>query len=120
MRKDMKRNNFVDNDSGQMILLACVFVTVALVLIAIYEYSTLDTGENSINRENVDSFYYYKNIRDRYTEVYEERSNVTIFENELEEFALLHGYSLNFLHGDTQVRIMFIDKDLRIEEYIEK
>lgn len=114
------RNNFVNNDKGQMILLSCVFVTLALTLIGIYEYSILDTGENSINRENVDSFYYYKNIRDRYTSVYEGQSNVTTFENELEEFALLHGYSLNFLHGDTQVRIIFVDKDLRIEEDIER
>ena len=119
---------FIDDKSGQMILLACVSVVAAMVLIATYEYSTLETGESSINRENKDSFYFYTDIRDRYVNIYKDDTtdylnlsnpvNITIFEKELKEFALLHGYSVEFMSNYTQARIIFVDKDLEIDEII--
>ena len=111
------------DDRGQLILIACVGIVLALVLISVYELSTLNTGENSINRENRDSYYYYKSIRDRYDAVYKEPYtnmsnpvNLTLFEKELKEFSLLHGYSVEFIRNDTQATIIFIDKDIKIEE----
>ncbi|KCZ72648.1 hypothetical protein ANME2D_01079 [Candidatus Methanoperedens nitroreducens] len=116
-----------NNDSGQLILIACVSVVLAIVLIAVYEYSTLGTGEKSINRENMDSFYYYKNIRERYTDIYKKSNyldinntrNLTVFEKELKEFALLHGYSVDFIRDGTNATIIYLDKDIKIEEKIE-
>ncbi len=117
--------SFFDDDCGQLILIACVSVVFAIVLMATYEYSTLGTGETSINRENKDSFYYYDSIRDRFTAVYSDPilgspTNITIFEKELKEFALLHGYSADFMSNNTQATIIFMDKDLRIEEVVTK
>ncbi len=119
--------NFFDNDRGQLILIACVSIVAAIILIAAYEYSTLGTGEKSINRENMNSYYFYKNIRDKYTEIYNDPShpeyqdlsnpqNLTIFEKELKEFALLHGYSLEFTCSGKNPKIIFVDKDIKIEE----
>ncbi len=117
--------NFRSDDRGQLILIACVAIVLAIVLISVYELSTMGTGENSINRENKDSYYYYKSIRDRYSKVYNESYmnmsnsvNITLFEKELKEFALLHGYSVDFIRNDTQATIVFIDKDIRIEEVL--
>ncbi len=113
------------DERGQLILIACVAIVLAIVLISVYEYSTLGTGEKSINRENKDSFYYYNSIRDRYTKVYQDPYtnmsnpvNITLFEKELKQFALLHGYSVEFIRNDTQATIVFIDKDIRIEEVL--
>jgi len=113
------------DDRGQLILIACISIVLSLLLIAAYENSTLTTGESSINRENMDSFYYYKSIRARYIDVYKDpyldlssHTNITLFERELKEFALLHGYSVDFKRNTTQARIIFRDKDLRIEEEI--
>lgn len=121
----MKR--LLNNNDGQMILITCVSIALALVLIAVYELSILDTGEKSINRENMNSFYYYKNVRDRYIDVYKDpylnlskETNITRFENELREFSLLHGYSVAFVRNGTQAKIIFTDKDIRIEETIDK
>ena len=122
----MKR--FFDNDNAQLILIACVSIAAALVLIAIYEYSTLGTGEKSIDRENMNSYYFYKNIRDRYTEIYKDPQylvsgnpkNVTFFARELKEFALMHGYSLEFICNDRKPKIIFVDKDIKIEEELEE
>lgn len=122
---------FLKDDNGQMILIACVFIVLSLVLIAIYEYSTLGTGEASINRENIDSFYYYKNIRERYTRVYNSDqnssywdfsrpNNITLFEKELKQFALQHGYGLSIIRNNTQAKIIFVDKNLKIEETIKR
>jgi hypothetical protein len=115
----MKR--FSDDDSGQMILIACVSIAVALVLISTYEYSTLGTGEKSINRETLNSYDYYNNIRDRYVDLYmnpDYQGVITPYETELKDYALLHGASVDFIHKGTQVTIIFIDKDLKIEEVI--
>ncbi len=111
---------FSDDDSGQLILIACVSVAAALVLISIYEYSTLGTGEKSINRETLNSYDYYNNIRDRYVNLSDSgyRNNIAPYETELKEYALLHGASVDFIHNGTQVKIIFIDKDLKIEEVI--
>lgn len=113
--------NIFDDDSAQMILITCVSIVLALVLIVVYEFSALETGEQSINRENMDSFYYYKNIRDRYVDVhkYPSSTDISVFEKELKEFAILHGYSVYFESGVMQIKIIFVDKDLRIEEIIE-
>ncbi len=110
---------FRDDDSGQLILIACVSVAAALVLIATYEYSTLGTGENSINRENVNSYYFYDSIRDRYNETYTDGSDNTVFEKELKEFSLMHGYSLDFICTGTNRTIVFIDKDIKITEELD-
>lgn len=114
----MKR--FSDDRSGQLILIACVSIAAALVLIATYEYSSLGTGENSINGENRNSYYFYDNIRERYSEVYTDYNyNITAikaFEKDLKGFALLHGYSLDFVCKGENKKIIFIDKDLKIEE----
>lgn len=117
---------FFDDDSGQLILLACVTVTVAIMLIATYEYSVLWTGEKSINREDMNSYYYYESIRDRYASIYNDpnyldlvpgKKNLTVYEKELKEFALLHGYSVDFICKDSKATIVFVDKDVRrIEE----
>jgi hypothetical protein len=112
----MKR--FLDDDRGQLILIACVSVAAALVLITMYEYSTLGTGEKSINRENLNSYYFYDSIEDRYSQVYQEyqTNSVTVFENDLKRFALLHGYSLDFVCAGGNKKIIFVDKDIKIEE----
>ncbi len=111
---------FSDDDSGQMILIACVSIAAALVLISTYEYSTLGTGEKSINRENLNSYDYYNNIRDRYVDLYDSGygNDIAPYETELKEYALLHGASVEFIHNGTQVTIIFIDKDLKIEEVV--
>jgi hypothetical protein len=108
---------FKDDDSGQLILIACVSVAAALVLIAVYEYSTLGTGENSINRENMNSYYFYDSIRERYNQTYM-RPDHAVFENELKEISLLHGYSVDFVCTDTNRTIVFIDTDIQIKEEI--
>ncbi len=112
--------NFSDDDNGQLILVACVFIAAALVLITTYEYSTLNTGENSINRENLNSYDYYNNIRDRYVDLYANGygNQISPFETELKEYALLHGASVDFIHNGTQVSIKFVDKDLEIDEVV--
>jgi hypothetical protein len=112
---------FSDDDSGQLILIACVFIAAALVLISAYEYSTLGTGEKSINRETLNSYDYYNNIRDRYVDLYKDynyRGTIIQYETELKEYALLHGASVDFIHNGTQVTIIFKDKDLKIEEVV--
>ncbi len=108
---------FSDDDSGQLILIACVSVAAAIVLIAMYEYSTLGTGENSINRENMNSYYYYGSIRDKYKNLSE--PDKLPFENDLKAFALLHGYSVDFVSVcNNNTKIIFIDKDIKIEEEV--
>ncbi|CAG0976293.1 MAG: hypothetical protein OIN86_07820 [Candidatus Methanoperedens sp.] len=108
----MKR--FINDESGQLILIACVSVAAALVLIATYEYSTLGIGENSINRETMNSYYFYDSIRERYNATSD--LDRAVFENELKEFSLLHGYSVDFVCKDNYRNIVFIDKDIKIEE----
>lgn len=111
---------FIDDDNGQLILIACVSVAVALVLIATYEYSTLGTGENSINRETMNSYYFYNSISERYSHIYNNityKDNIQLYENQLKEFGLLHGYSVDFVcSNDLHKKIVFIDKDIKIEE----
>ncbi len=111
---------FIDDESGQLILIACVSVAAALVLIATYEYSTLGTGENSINRETMNSYYFYDSIRDRYSPIYNNityKDSIHLYENDLKKFALLHGYSLDFVcSNDRHKIIIFMDKDIKIEE----
>lgn len=109
---------FRDDDSGQLILIACVSIAAALVLIATYEYSTLGTGENSINRENMNSYYFYDSIRDRYNETYGEEDHA-LFEKELKEFSLMHGHSLDFICTGTNKTMVFIDKDIKITEELD-
>ena len=103
-----------ENESGQLILIACVSIVMALVLIAIYESYTLSTGENSIKSENRDSFYYYMDIRNKYTDILDD--NKGKFELELKQLSLLHGYSVDFIHNGTKTTIIFFDKDIRIVE----
>jgi hypothetical protein len=112
---------FKDDDSGQLILIACVSVAAALVLIAVYEYSTLGTGENSINRENLNSYYFYDSIRERYSQIYTNntKADIALFENELKKFAILHGYSLDFGCTGSNRTIVFVDKDIKIREELE-
>ncbi|MBC2699352.1 MAG: hypothetical protein HF976_13430 [ANME-2 cluster archaeon] len=115
-----------DDETGQLILIACVTVALAIVLITSYEYSTLVTGEKSINRENMDSTYYYQDVRERYINIYDKSEylnyskpiNLTVFENEMKDLAILHGYSIDFIHNDngSKTTIVFVDKDIRIEE----
>ena len=112
-----------DDDSGQLILIACVSIAASLIMMTIYEYSTLTTGEGSINRENMGSTYFYTNIRDRYINVYNDEylntgklTNITIFEKEMKKFALLHGYSIDFVRNQSSVTIIFVDKDTKIIE----
>ncbi len=115
------------DDSGQFILIACVGVSIALVMMATYEYSTMETGEMSINRENMDSFYYYESIRDKYYPIYNDPAyldftnpkNRTVFENEIKNLALLHGFSVDFIHNGSNTTIIFVDKDIRIEERLD-
>ncbi len=98
------------------------------MLITTYEYSALGTGENSINRENSGSAYFYMNIMNQYTNIYYNNAswdfsnpkNLTYFENDMKEFALLHGYSLDFVRNNITTRVIFMDKDVRIEEEIKK
>lgn len=118
---------FDDDDSGQIILLACVSIAICLILITIYEYSTFTTGEGSINRENVESTYFYTNIRDRYTNVYNDEyldtnksTNITTFEREMKKFALLHGYSIDFIRNESSATIIFVDKDMKIIDEIKR
>lgn len=99
-----------------MILIACVSIVLALVLISIYESSTLATGENSIKSENRDSFYYYMDIRSKYNDISD--SDKVKFEKELKEFSILHGYSVDFIHNGGKTTIIFLDKDIRIVEEI--
>lgn len=113
-----------DDETGQLILIACVTVVLAIVLITSYEYSTLSTGEESINRENMDSTYYYQDVRERYINIYKDPeyldytkpNNLTVFENEMKDLAILHGYSIDFIHNGSKTTIVFVDKDIRIEE----
>ena len=114
-----------DDDTGQLILIACVTVVLAIVLMTTYEYSTLGTGEKSINRENMDSTYYYQDVRERYINIYSnpeylnysEPNNLTVYENEIKDLAILHGYSIDFIHdGPKKTTIVFVDKNIRIEE----
>ena len=113
-----------DDETGQLILIACVTVVLAIVLITSYEYSTLSTGEESINRENMDSTYYYQDVRERYINIYNDPeyldytklNNLTVFENEMKDLAILHGYSIDFIHNGSKTTIVFVDKDIRIEE----
>lgn len=119
---------FHQDEKGQLILGACVSIVVAMILIAAYEYSILSTGENSINHENKESTYFYINMRDTYSGIYRDTSrdflnmsnpsNITVFEKEMKEFALLHGYSVEFQRDDVKATIIFIDKELRIKEEI--
>lgn len=109
---------FTSDDSGQMILMTCVSIVLALILITIYGYSSLGTGEGSINRENMNAYYYYDNIRDRYTEVYKS-PDADIFKKDIKDFALLHGYSVDFVCNKGNSKIIFVDKDIRIEEELE-
>ena len=108
---------FINDESGQLILIACVSVVAAIVLIATYEYSTLGTGENSINRETMNSYYFYDSIRENYNLTYS-NPNHAVFENELKEFSLLHGYSVDFVCNNNHKKVIFIDKDIKIEEEI--
>ncbi len=113
---------FVDDDRGQLILIACVSVAAALVLIATYEYSTLGTGENSINRETMNSYYFYDSIRDRYSQIYNNityKDSIHVYENDLKKFALLHGYSVDFVCTGNNRTIVFFDKDIKIREELE-
>lgn len=115
---------FIVDDSGQLILIACVSVAAALVLIAVYEYSTLGTGENSINRENLNSYYFYDSIRKEYSGIYNntDKNDILTFENEIKKFALLHGYSVDFIctnNTNGNRTIVFIDKDIKIREELE-
>jgi hypothetical protein len=117
---------FLDNGSGQLILISCLFVAFALMLMATYEYSALGTGEKSIDREDMGSTYFYMNIMDRYNKIYYDEAywtnnakNITYFENDMKEFALLHGYSLDFVRPNNTIRatkVIFVDKDVRIED----
>ena len=107
---------FRDDDSGQLILIACVSVAAAIVLISTYEFSSLSAGENSINRENLNSYYYYGSIRETYNQTYLQ-SNYTIFEKDLKKFAIMHGYSVDFVcNGGNNKTILFVDKDINIRE----
>jgi hypothetical protein len=108
---------FTDDDSGQLILIACVSVAAAIVLISIYEYSTLSAGEDSINRENLNSYYYYDSIRETYNQTYL-LSNHKEFEKDLKNFALMHGYSVDFVCIGVNINrtIIFVDKDINIQE----
>ena len=91
--------------------MACVSVAVAIVLISVYEFSTLSAGEDSIIRENLNSYYYYSSIRESFL-----LSNDTIFETDLKNFALMHGYSVDFVCKGGNRMIMFVDKDINIQE----
>ncbi len=109
---------FPDDDHGQLILIACVSIAVALVLIATYGYYTIGTGENSINREDMNSFYYYQSIRDNYMNISHNQNNVTL-KNEMKASALLHGYSVDFgVCSSGNSTIIFIDKDIQIREEV--
>lgn len=112
------------DDSGQMILIACVLAAIAILLITVYEYSALGTGEQSINRENADSFYYYGKIRALYADIYKDPKNlnfsdsynITLYEKELKQFAILHGYSVNFRRENGITNLTFADGNLKIQE----
>lgn len=113
-----------EDDKGQLILITCITIVIALVLIATFEYSTLVTGEKSIKRENMNSAYYYNSLRERYANIYNDPDyhddspkNLSVFEKEIKNLALLHGYSVDFIHADdSKTTIVFVDKDMRIEE----
>ncbi len=106
---------FSDDDSGQLILIACVSIAVALVLIATYGYYTIGTGEDSINREDMNSYYYYNSIRDNYYNISHDQNNIT-FKNDLKAYALLHGYSVDFVCNGGNTTIIFMDRDIQIKE----
>lgn len=117
----------IKDDNGQMILITCLSIAIILILISIYEYSTMMTGEGAINKENSESTYFYINARDRYAKIYNDEylnlsktTNITIFEKEMKAFALLHGYSVSFIRNDTSAKMIFIDKDMRIIEQINR
>ncbi len=108
-----------EDDEGQLILIGCVIITIAIVLIISFEYSTLATGEKSIKRENMNSVYYYESVRDRYVNIYNNQDyedNLDLFESEIIALAQLHGYSVDFVHNNLTTTIVFVDKDMRIEE----
>ncbi len=112
----MKR--FSVDDRGQLILIACVSIAVALVLIATYGYYTIGAGEDSINREDMNSFYYYHSIRDNYMNISNNQNSVTL-KNEMKASALLHGYSVDFgVCSNGNSTIIFIDKDIQIREEV--
>lgn len=117
----MKRSGlFTNDDSGQMILVTCISIVLALILITIYAYSSLETGEGSINRENMNAYYYYDSIRDKYKEIYKSNSSdADVFKEEIKGFALLHGYSVEFVCSGENSKIIFADKDIRIEEILD-
>lgn len=125
MKKLMKRS--FDNDSGQLILITCVLIAIVLILISIYGYSTLMTGKGSIDRENIDSTYFYLGMRNRYINIYNNEyldinktTNITIFEKEMKQFSVLHGYSIDFIRDDFSATIIFVDKDMKIIEKINR
>ena len=108
-----------EDDKGQLILIGCVIITVTIVMIISFEYSTLVTGEKSIKRENMNSVYYYESVRDRYVNIYNNpdyKDNLDMFESEIIALAQLHGYSVDFVHNNLTTTIVFVDKDIRIEE----
>ena len=117
----------IKDDNGQMILITCLSIAIILILISIYEYSAMMTGEGSINKENSESTYFYINARDRYANIYNDEylnlsktTNITIFEKEMKEFAMLHGYSVSFIRNDTSVKMIFVDNDMKIIEQINR
>jgi len=111
---------FSDDDSGQLIIIACVSVAAAILLISMYEFSTLSAGEDSINRENLNSYYYYGSIRETYFQTYLQ-SDHTEFEKDLKMFALMHGYSVDFRCNVTENKtiLLFVDKDIKMQEELE-
>lgn len=104
------------DDSGQLILIACISTAAALVLIAMYGFYIAGTGENSINRENANSYFYYDSIRDNLRNIAQNPNNITL-KNDMKAFALLHGYSLDFVCINNNTAIIFRDGDLLINEY---
>ncbi len=107
---------FLEDDSGQLILIACVTIAAALVLTATYGYYTIGTGEDSINREDMNSFYYYHSVRDNYINISSEDPNNITLKNELKAYAQMHGYSVDFVCNGVNTTIIFIDKDIQIKE----
>ncbi len=106
---------FLKDDSGQLILIACVAIAAALVMIATYGFYMEGRGENSINRENANSYFYYDSIRDNLILVGQNTNNA-ILKNDMKSFALLHGYSLDFVCTNHNTTIRFVDRDLQINE----
>ena len=84
-----------------------VTVVLAIVLMTTYEYSTLGTGEKSINRENMDSTYYYQDVRERYINIYtntlslhkSKPNNPNVYENERKNLLISHS---NIIYSNTK------------------